>query len=1616
MRKVVTVALTLVMAMITLSIFAQAPQTGIYRIQNVGSSKYIKVNGKYDATPNVTSQSEASYITVGIEKKLDDGSYKVNSLYSTYDGGSVEVYSFIDKALMLGETELRRELEGSSREHILQAISRMKELVNENAFIRIKAVDNMADTYQAIAKMPVIPADVVAVWHDKKNSNDEYVSQITGGNTMWDWCIDLVYSYLGTHGTDAGLKAKIINNLKNIKEGHTYMLKDDNDGSFGYIDIAEGPINTFTYWKLTPKVNNENVKDGTYKIRNIGKGDNGYVQITGKYHAKPNADEANASDIRITFGGTNKTGDQKIINLGGTYNGTDIEIYDYIEKAIFIGKTAIYNVLKPGNDEGVNPASPANIEKAQQTMEEFIKDNAFMSIKPVSSKDDAVYAYVYIPEVPFNVAEAMYDHGAFNGEGFNLPQEPTLADLQAAAWAYGVKKVKEYLGAPSGQGGTDNTLRTYVLANIDNIKPNTTYYLGAHVSDGTFDYYPKGEGNGYDNDFNTIKDNLYYQWGFDVEEVEEDNLTSGTYKVRNVKTGDYVQVKSRYYAKPDVDEKNASEIHITYAGKLDDGSYKVTNLSSTFKDGDKDVIVDIASYIQKAIRLGKTAIANVLEGKSSEENIEYAKQYLEDFVNENAYMRVKPVAGTNYVYAIATIPEIPDTVAQEMYNHGVLNGITDSEGNVMPLANLNDWKAAAWQYGINYVMGYLDGHPNSSLVALVTNNIKKIYPGHTYYLSEDEADQTFGYKDYDNNEVDLNNPLLQWGIDLEEEDQPVESDFYKIHNVGNDKYVKVEGRYYARPAYTEEEATPIAVTIAEGQLEDGSFKVTNLVGDGHDIQKYIDHAIELGNALIDQLIGPDTEHPSSDENIERAKNAMEQFVRENAYMRVKPVPGETEAYYAYVVLPTVPDSIVAEWEKKYPNYNGTMRDWAVEKVIEYLDNHPQVDGKLALMVRNNIEKLYEGHTYYLRADGDNTFGIGDFNEGEVDLTNRYYWWGFADAKPDNGETGFFRIRNAEGVNGKSYVNVVGPFKAIPNLTADEALKAPGSVIYVEMGDSFDKSFPITNMRSQGVALATYIEVLNSVLDVIPEVASKMADQFLAESSRLRPLVKPAVETLIESVDKNFYAEPTFTKNNEPAYFIKASIPDLNEYSSLATEALSFIGKTPADLVEKIDGMMEGQDGIMLKLLEAAKEMAEQLGQPNAGDEIWRILKRKANTVLNNEQYYSMLTQIIPEDALTLLKNNLDKLNHGTTYCLSEDSYATLDFMSREDANENDLAKWIFVPFENVDTCFSAQNFDESLAKLVVVADANHTQNTVDPDDTNPADGSYVNIGNEAQFATTYLDFEAKILNQGDTAYKVTATRKYVIEKNENISSSTRRVYYLATLTPVELTDGCIEIQTPVVLKSENSEIELFPTGTPNKDAVESIDVIGDLQTKLDEIIGSLTDGGSAQPAPRLRNVISDKSDDNMLYASLLGAEPGTHEEGTDEWGDPIVKTDSYLPIKDTENKDGDLYMEGLGFWNDPVTKLEPNTAYLKADGATDYNGVQDTYGEGNAPGYIFEILDEEGNSTFTKIEAIAANKEIKLVRYYNIAGIESNKPFDGINVVVTTYSDGSKSVAKILRK
>lgn len=63
---------------------------------------------------------------------------------------------------------------------------------------------------------------------------------------------------------------------------------------------------------------------------------------------------------------------------------------------------------------------------------------------------------------------------------------------------------------------------------------------------------------------------------------------------------------------------------------------------------------------------------------------------------------------------------------------------------------------------------------------------------------------------------------------------------------------------------------------------------------------------------------------------------------------------------------------------------------------------------------------------------------------------------------------------------------------------------------------------------------------------------------------------------------------------------------------------------------------------------------------------------------------------------------------------------------------------------------------------------------------------------------------------------------------------------------------------------------------------------------------------------------------------------------------------------------------------------------------------------------IYSDIDLVINNT-TAVEEINAGKTVASVNYYNLAGQMSAQPVDGVNIVVTTYTDGTRTTAKVIK-
>ena len=105
----------------------------------------------------------------------------------------------------------------------------------------------------------------------------------------------------------------------------------------------------------------------------------------------------------------------------------------------------------------------------------------------------------------------------------------------------------------------------------------------------------------------------------------------------------------------------------------------------------------------------------------------------------------------------------------------------------------------------------------------------------------------------------------------------------------------------------------------------------------------------------------------------------------------------------------------------------------------------------------------------------------------------------------------------------------------------------------------------------------------------------------------------------------------------------------------------------------------------------------------------------------------------------------------------------------------------------------------------------------------------------------------------------------------------------------------------------------------------------------------------------------------------------------------------------------------------PPSRLVPNMAYEFHAVIMRPARTRDVAPQGTAePGtpstdYMIYPLDMSDDGTPTAVIELNGMKTVTSVSYYNVMGVESSTPFDGINIVVTRYSDGSTSTVKVLR-
>lgn len=144
----------------------------------------------------------------------------------------------------------------------------------------------------------------------------------------------------------------------------------------------------------------------------------------------------------------------------------------------------------------------------------------------------------------------------------------------------------------------------------------------------------------------------------------------------------------------------------------------------------------------------------------------------------------------------------------------------------------------------------------------------------------------------------------------------------------------------------------------------------------------------------------------------------------------------------------------------------------------------------------------------------------------------------------------------------------------------------------------------------------------------------------------------------------------------------------------------------------------------------------------------------------------------------------------------------------------------------------------------------------------------------------------------------------------------------------------------------------------------------------------------------------------------------------DMYGDWVIIKNVLIRKKVTGTKDTEGPSIQLGSYyitdgGDPENKLDifaghTNDFNLPTDWETERYDVVGILGAYNTA-QIYPTGIEKNNETVTdNIDIIESS--IKKVAYYNMQGIESSKPFDGLNIVVTEYENGTKKTNKQIYK
>ncbi|MDY4626888.1 MAG: hypothetical protein SO442_09880, partial [Prevotella sp.] len=576
-------------------------------------------------------------------------------------------------------------------------------------------------------------------------------------------------------------------------------------------------------------------QSGTYRIKSAN---NTYVKIQGKYYAKPDATEAEASEVGVGIG--YKTGDgYRVYSLTGTNptNNEQIEVYDYVGRAYdMVSKFAQKELNKKlSNYDGVLQAllsDPAKVEEVKTALDAmadsickiYTDDYAYMTLVPQAHYGNKwiVRAKATVPAIPYTIQAV----GNYVVKGSVVREGHACSDV----WDWAKQHVLKYLD----EHQTDQRLKDMATKYLDQVTPGTTYYLKYDEADNSFGYETTPSDNGL--------------WTMEEVNPEPDGLTPGVVNIMNKSTKHYVSVAGKYDAEPSMtlsdiesSEANKQSAAITLDfGRLNRSKtnfYRITELSNQGQD--------VVGYMSK----GMEKVFSVLDAKLSTKD-DNGKTYYDKIAD---LFTDKGIANITAENVRADVKTAVDLCAD---HYAYMKLIDNGDGSVslrvdMPqvpaLLDLavqmlkNDQTATFEDFAKDQISKYFESSETTeSLKKLWNQNKDKWHFGHNYYLSAESSYKTFEFTE------DASDAAAKWTlaeVNSTSNTNPYQG-YYRIKNVGgyNDQqYIDVRGRITADATATNEDKV----------TKPGTVLYVNLNAKGTDVSSpYVANSTVKGFELL----------------------------------------------------------------------------------------------------------------------------------------------------------------------------------------------------------------------------------------------------------------------------------------------------------------------------------------------------------------------------------------------------------------------------------------------------------------------------------------------------------------------------------------------------------------------------------------------------------------------------------------------------------------------------------------------------------------------------------------------------------------------------------------------